>query len=838
MHAHVRLDLRSASPRRLTHFHTLAKREHTSILLPTQVNKLLQLAAVNYQRELASEPPHLIPLNRLFLGNPGTGKTTVATIYGRVLKGLGYLSDGSVVVKTPSDLIGGAVGGTEEKTAALLEFCKGKVLVIDEAYALHEGLYGARAVDTIVSKVQNSPGEDIAVLLLGYEPKMLKMLQESNPGLQRRFSPESAFRFPDFTDDQLEELLCSAAAAAGLSWAKASVRKAAVQLLVRERIKPNFGNAGSVNDLMGRVKASIAQRGDMREIEMSDLGLDENAAGGSAEMETLLKEVEQEMAGLFKGEHLQLHFKQLAARLEQQQKDGQLDPSRPADKVGSYIFVGSPGTGKSTFARMLAKYLRAKGVLAGDGFAEQSALNLQGEYLGQTKKRVDDLVASAPGGMVFIDEAYNLAGRGLSLFAQEAVDQLTYCMTSDTYRGKSIIVLAGYKAEMDSMLAAANPGFRSRFKQRISFPDWDGADVVAYVQRQCDEEGFSLTVAARDMLLSALEQMSKRPGWANARDAEFVWDELLGVRAIRLAEEATQDSTQYATQDATKDAEAATQDATKRLRRELVFYWEGDNRKRLRKTTTHDANSLVRPVRRVAPRVLPPPAPPSPRSFTAEDARAAMKSLDLLRPLPSDEWSLPAGVLDKLQRHDRNGAVPPSPEEPRMLGSLAVQILEVEHEIEDELEHEAEAEVEEPSCDDNGGESIASALQAACAELGYDESNEKRKELVAKLSGCEAGGEFPLDILGLVCAKTRRTPADVLDELRQQVAGVMSAMREAIHQAEQEQYRKDAAIRTQVKAMGLCPAGFDWHRDGCGWRCNGGSHWVSNDQIPEETDDT
>jgi len=167
----------------------------------------MQLAAINYERELASEPPHLIPLNRLFLGNPGTGKTTVATIYGRILKGLGYLSDGSVVVKTPSDLIAGVVGGTEEKTAALLEVCKGKVLVIDEAYALHEGMYGARAIDTIVSKVQNSEGDDIAVLLLGYEPEMLKMLRESNPGLQRRFSPESAFRFADFTDDQLEALL-------------------------------------------------------------------------------------------------------------------------------------------------------------------------------------------------------------------------------------------------------------------------------------------------------------------------------------------------------------------------------------------------------------------------------------------------------------------------------------------------------------------------------------------------------------------------------------------------------------------------------------------------------
>jgi DNA replication protein DnaC len=90
----------------------------------------------------------MLPLNRLFLGNPGTGKTSIAKVYGRILKGLGYLSDGSVEVRTPSDLIASAVGGTEEKTAALLEICKGKVLVIDEAYALHEGMYGAPAPST------------------------------------------------------------------------------------------------------------------------------------------------------------------------------------------------------------------------------------------------------------------------------------------------------------------------------------------------------------------------------------------------------------------------------------------------------------------------------------------------------------------------------------------------------------------------------------------------------------------------------------------------------------------------------------------------------------------
>jgi SpoVK/Ycf46/Vps4 family AAA+-type ATPase len=86
--------------------------------LPPQVHCLIELARVNYQREVRCEPLHMLPLNRLFLGNPGTGKTSIAKVYGRILKGLGYLSDGSVEVRTPSDLIASAVGGTEEKTAA------------------------------------------------------------------------------------------------------------------------------------------------------------------------------------------------------------------------------------------------------------------------------------------------------------------------------------------------------------------------------------------------------------------------------------------------------------------------------------------------------------------------------------------------------------------------------------------------------------------------------------------------------------------------------------------------------------------------------------------------
>ena len=112
----------------------------------------------------------------------------MASIYGKILRALGLLSNGSVVLKGGGDLISGHEGGTEEATLAILENAKGKVLVIDEAYMLDGSNYGKIALDMIVSKVMGSPGEDIAVLLLGYEDSIMGMINNQNPGLKGYFT--------------------------------------------------------------------------------------------------------------------------------------------------------------------------------------------------------------------------------------------------------------------------------------------------------------------------------------------------------------------------------------------------------------------------------------------------------------------------------------------------------------------------------------------------------------------------------------------------------------------------------------------------------------------------
>ena len=208
------------------------------------VADLVEVCSANYTRELEGQAPLPLFLNRMFLGNPGTGKTTCAKLYGQVLKHLNFLTNGEVLEKTASDLGGAVMGEAKQKTLALLESARGKVLLIDEAYALDDGQYGKQALDTLVEKVQGSESDDLAVLLLGYTDPMLAMLRNQNAGLARRFAPDQAFHFDDYTPQELLKIMqdncCRQNFKPSLDFQEKALRK----LETQRRSEPNFGNAG------------------------------------------------------------------------------------------------------------------------------------------------------------------------------------------------------------------------------------------------------------------------------------------------------------------------------------------------------------------------------------------------------------------------------------------------------------------------------------------------------------------------------------------------------------------------------------------------------------------
>lgn len=218
------------------------------------VRAMIARIQLNYERELAEEPLVETCLNKVFLGSPGTGKTTVAKHYGQILKDLGLLSNGEVIVKSCNDFIGEYLGESEKMTKAILDSARGKVLIIDEAYGLaRKDSYMTAVVDTIVSEVQATSTEDRAVLLLGYKDEMNEMFQRVNPGLARRFPLSSAFEFQDFSDEQLRSILDRKLQAQGFT-ASEEAKKVAMEVLSRSRDRQNFGNAGEVDILLDRAK--------------------------------------------------------------------------------------------------------------------------------------------------------------------------------------------------------------------------------------------------------------------------------------------------------------------------------------------------------------------------------------------------------------------------------------------------------------------------------------------------------------------------------------------------------------------------------------------------------
>lgn len=211
---------------------------------------MAKMSALNYESELKGENVLDISLHRMFLGNPGTGKTTMATLYGKILSSMGLLSKGEVIVVGASKLTGGAMGSTAQIVNQQIDNCKGKVLVIDEAYVLANSTYGKEALDTLVERVQGSPGEDFAVILCGYSDEMKEMLRDCNPGLSRRFRSEDAFIFPDYNDEELTTILMERALRANLLITPHLAKCCVTNVLAKQRSKPHFGNVGAINNLL------------------------------------------------------------------------------------------------------------------------------------------------------------------------------------------------------------------------------------------------------------------------------------------------------------------------------------------------------------------------------------------------------------------------------------------------------------------------------------------------------------------------------------------------------------------------------------------------------------
>lgn len=198
------------------------------------------------------------------------------------------------------------------------------------------------------------------------------------------------------------------------------------------------------------------------------------------------------------------------------------------------VFTGNPGTGKTTVARIVAKIYKSLGVLTTGQLIETDRSGLIAEYVGQTAIKVNKVVDSALNGVLFIDEAYSLAGGFKEDFGKEAVATLIKRMEDD--RDKLIVIIAGYSNEMNEFIET-NPGFKSRFNRYIEFTDYTPTELYSIFESQCTKLDYNLTGSAKTKLTSLLERSyeDRDHSFGNGRFVRNIFEKTLEKQANRIA---------------------------------------------------------------------------------------------------------------------------------------------------------------------------------------------------------------------------------------------------------------------------------------------------------------
>ncbi|SNS28883.1 AAA family ATPase [Actinomadura mexicana] len=456
----------------------------------------------------------------LLVGPDGTGKRDAAGEAARLLAGR---MTGDPLWQAGDHYAGKSASDATAKMLDAVRDCAGKrVLIIDglDDLARDEDA-GAAALEELHRAVDVRDGLHVVALC---EPGGDQAVRDVNPALALRFT---AVPTRPFDADGFAELFRRALRERGAR-ADEDALTAAGELLVRTPPVRNLRNARLAPHLAGLVLATVRER--------TEPG--EELLVTSADIPTSLDEARQAddpMAGLnaLTGlDAVKQEIELVAARVRagRLRREAGL-PVAPAPAL-HMVFTGNPGTGKTVVARLVARIFKKLGVLSSGHLVEASRARLVGRYVGQTAPKTRDVVQSAVGGVLFIDEAYSLTQSASGNdYGPEAIAELLKAL--EDHRDDLVVIVAGYETEMERFLSA-NPGLASRFPTRVRFPDFTDAELVEIFTGQAAAAGVEPSAAALGKVTELLRRSPRVRSFGNARVMRNLCERAVALQARRL----------------------------------------------------------------------------------------------------------------------------------------------------------------------------------------------------------------------------------------------------------------------------------------------------------------
>ena len=470
-------------------------------------------------------------------GNPGTGKTTIARKLGEILESIGYLDSGHVVEVDRSKMVSPYQGETPKVVDRLCDKAIGGILFVDEAYTLaplssggDKDQQGTQALEQLMKRMEDDRGKFV-VIAAGYRTEMENLFR-INPGVRSRFN--YFLNIDDYTPDQLFQIMQVFAKEKKYQFTPEAqeLTQKMITELYNSRDK-DFANGRTMRQLFDKICAKQAER--LQQVDIATLSneqmmmIDVKDIPYEAPQAVDYTECLAKLNGMVGLAAVKKEISNLAAFLNLQIRRGETNTFQGKH----YVFTGNPGTGKTTVARIMADVFRTLGILSRGQLVEADRSKLVAGFSGQTAIKTNQLIDSAMGGVLFIDEAYTLKSNDQDSFGAEAIDTLLKRLEDD--RGKFICIVAGYTDNMHDFIDS-NPGLKSRFTQTIHFEDYTPDELTQIFINLASAKKFTVDDETRATIHRQFEQLYLRrdKNFGNAREARRIFDQAVERQSQRL----------------------------------------------------------------------------------------------------------------------------------------------------------------------------------------------------------------------------------------------------------------------------------------------------------------